>query len=87
MAEGIEALGHQLGTAGKLKGVVRTMKALAAANIAEYENAVRSLEGYYQTVRLGLVACFTDGGLPTEDGGKLPAEDGRKLPAGDGRNS
>jgi len=38
--------------------VVRTMKAMAASSIGQYENAVRSLDDYYQTVQLGLSACF-----------------------------
>ena len=32
------------------------MKALAAASIVQYERAVHSLDDYYRTVELGLVA-------------------------------
>jgi F-type H+-transporting ATPase subunit gamma len=34
------------------------MKAMAAVNITQYENAVNSLSDYYQTVKLGLNVCF-----------------------------
>jgi F-type H+-transporting ATPase subunit gamma len=34
------------------------MKALAASSISQYENAVVSLQDYYRTVELGLVACL-----------------------------
>jgi F-type H+-transporting ATPase subunit gamma len=34
------------------------MKALAAANIGQYEQSVRGLDDYYRTVALGLSACF-----------------------------
>ena len=41
-----------------LESVVRTMKAMAASSIGQYENAVRSLDDYDRTVQLGLCACF-----------------------------
>lgn len=44
--------------AADLESVVRTMKAMAASNIGQYENAVSSLNDYYRTVQLGLMACF-----------------------------
>jgi len=37
------------------------MKAMAASSIGQYESAVRSLDDYYRTVQLGLVACFRQG--------------------------
>jgi F-type H+-transporting ATPase subunit gamma len=37
---------------------VRTMKALAASSIGQYEKSVRSLGDYYRTVELGLSVCF-----------------------------
>ncbi len=54
----LEALRRKLEGAEDLKSVVRTMKAMAASNIVQYEQAVSSLEDYYHTVALGLVACF-----------------------------
>jgi F-type H+-transporting ATPase subunit gamma len=53
-----ESLRKKIDSAGDLKGVVRSMKALAASSIAQYERAVVSLDHYYRTVELGLVACF-----------------------------
>lgn len=41
-----------------LQSIVRTMKALAAVSIRQYEEAVRSLDDYYRTVRLGLSAVL-----------------------------
>ena len=38
------------------------MKALAASNIGQYDNAVRALTDYDRTVELGLVAIFQQGG-------------------------
>lgn len=84
MAEGIQALAHQLGTAGKLRGVVRTMKALGAANIGGYEHAVHSLDGYYETVRLGLAACFGSSELPGESATGAAPGPGRGVDAGPG---
>ena len=44
--------------AAELKSVVRTMKALAAASIGQYEKAVLSLNDYNRTVQLALIACL-----------------------------
>lgn len=41
-----------------LKSVVSAMKAMASANIVQYETAVLSLVEYYHTVALGIVAYF-----------------------------
>ncbi len=58
MSNNAVGLRHQIATAGDLESVVRTMKALAASSISQYENAVHSLDDYDQTVQLGLLACF-----------------------------
>jgi F-type H+-transporting ATPase subunit gamma len=58
MSESVASLRHKIASAGELESVVRTMKAMAAASIGQYENAVRSLDEYYRAVQLGLVACF-----------------------------
>jgi len=52
------SLRRKISSAGDLESVVRTMKAMAASSIGQYENAVRSLDDYYRTVQLGLAACF-----------------------------
>jgi F-type H+-transporting ATPase subunit gamma len=58
MSESSSGLQHKLNSATDLKSVVRTMKAMAGANISQYENAVHSLDDYYHTVQLGLLAYF-----------------------------
>lgn len=54
------AIHHKIGSAEELESVVRTMKAMAASSIGQYENAVRSLDDYYRTVQLGLAASFRE---------------------------
>lgn len=51
-------LRHKINNASDLKGVVRTMKALAASSISQYENSVGALAEYYRTVELGLSASL-----------------------------
>lgn len=53
-----ESLRRKLNGAEDLKSVVRTMKAVAASNIGQYETAVSSLGDYYRTVSLGIIAYF-----------------------------
>jgi len=62
MSETLGNLRRKMNGAGKLGSVVRTMKALAASNIGQYENAARALTDYDRTVELGLVAFFRQGG-------------------------
>jgi F-type H+-transporting ATPase subunit gamma len=61
MSDTTAGLRRKISSAGDLQSVVRTMKALAASSIGQYENSVRALGGYYRTVQLGLGACFRDG--------------------------
>ena len=58
MSETVESLGRKLSSAGDLQSVVRTMKALAAASIGQYDKSVSALGDYYETVELGLAACL-----------------------------
>jgi F-type H+-transporting ATPase subunit gamma len=62
VSETTENLRRKIESAGDLQSVVRTMKALAASSIGQYENSVRALADYYRTVELGLSACFRNGG-------------------------
>ncbi len=64
MSESAASLRHKIASAGDLESVVRTMKAMAASNIGQYENAVRSLGDYYRTVQLGLAACLRHASPP-----------------------
>lgn len=58
MSDTAASLRRKITSAGELESVVRTMKAMAASSIGQYENAVRSLDNYDRTVQLGLAACF-----------------------------
>jgi len=60
MSDSVASLRHKIGSAEELESVVRTMKAMAASSIGQYENAVRSLDDYDRTVQLGLAACFRE---------------------------
>ncbi len=53
-----ESLQRKLNGATDLKSVVRSMKAMAASNIGQYELAVSSLGDYYRAVSLGIIAYF-----------------------------
>ncbi|WP_207924592.1 F0F1 ATP synthase subunit gamma [Pedobacter changchengzhani] len=52
----LEDLNRKLSGAKDIKSVVRAMKAMAASNITQYEQAVTSLGDYYHTVILGIKA-------------------------------
>lgn len=70
MSDTLESLRHKIGGATELESVVRTMKALAAASIVQYERAAHSLDDYYRTVELGLVAWLRHTGVAIyPDGG------------------
>lgn len=58
MSDTISSLRRLIGSAGDLQSVVRTMKAMAASSIGQYEKSVQSLDDYARTVELGLGACF-----------------------------
>jgi F-type H+-transporting ATPase subunit gamma len=57
-----ENLGRKIAGANDLQGVVRSMKALAASSIGQYERAVQSLKSYHRTVELALTACLRQAG-------------------------
>jgi len=58
MSDSAENLNRKISSAGDLQSIVRSMKALAAASIGQYEKSVQALDDYYHTVELGLGACF-----------------------------
>ncbi len=58
MSETLASLRRQIVGADKVKSVVRTMKALAASSIGQYEAAVQALAGYEGALTQGLGACF-----------------------------
>jgi F-type H+-transporting ATPase subunit gamma len=55
------SLRRKIDGAVKLESVVRTMKAVAASSIGQYEAAVRALADYERSVELGLSVCFRQG--------------------------
>ncbi len=62
MSDSAASLRRKIASAGDLESVVRTMKAMAASSIGQYENAVCALDDYYRTVQLSLAASFQHDG-------------------------
>jgi F-type H+-transporting ATPase subunit gamma len=60
MSDTTASLRRKIGGAGDLQSVVRTMKAVAASSIGQYEKAVNALGDYYRAVELGLGVCFRE---------------------------
>jgi F-type H+-transporting ATPase subunit gamma len=60
VSETTASLSRKISSAGDLQSVVRTMKALAASSIGQYEKSVCALGDYYRTVELGLGAYFRE---------------------------
>jgi len=58
MTDSVASLRRKITSTEELKSVVSTMKAMASSSISQYEHAVYSLDDYYRTVQLGLIACF-----------------------------
>lgn len=76
MSGATESLRRKIASAGDLEGVVRSMKALAASSIGQYEKAVQSLDDYYRTVELGLGACLRRAGPVPFAADPPPAKNG-----------
>ncbi len=76
MSETSESLRRKLDGATELGSVVRTMKALAASSITQYERAVHSLDDYYRTVELALVAWLRQSGASIYTAGVAQANAG-----------
>lgn len=62
MSDTIASLQRQIRSAGDLQSVVRTMKALAASSIGQYEQSVHALVDYDRAVELGLSAWLRANG-------------------------
>jgi len=63
MSDTTASLRRKINGAKDLQSVVRSMRALAAASIGQYEASVQALDDYNRTVELGLSACFAAHGL------------------------
>lgn len=73
MSDTTASLRRKINSAGDLQSVVRTMKAMAASSIGQYERSVRALAEYNRTVELGLSVCFRDR-EPTSPAGERPGK-------------
>lgn len=60
MSDTTASLGRKIGGARDLQSVVRSMKALAASSMREYEQSVSALAEYFHTVELGLRVCLRE---------------------------
>ena len=81
MSNTTESLRKKIESAGDLQSVVRTMKALAASSIGQYEKSVNSLGDYYRTVALGLSVCFRAAGSSELVTGESKRTDGESIGA------
>ena len=78
--ETIEGLADALATTGDIRAIVRTMKALSAVSIRQYEQAETALADYEETINLGLAALLGERrarGLPLP--GAAPGAGGEAL--------
>lgn len=62
MSETTASLHREIGGAGDLRSVGRTMKAVAASSIGQYEASVQALVDDDPTVEVGLGACLRESG-------------------------
>lgn len=58
MTQNMEQLRRSIQTAQDLQSVVSTMKVLASVSIRQYQDAVRALEQYNETIEMGLRAVL-----------------------------
>jgi len=75
----LESLRRKINGAQDIKAVVRTMKAVAASNIGQYELALSSLGEYYYTVALGVVAYFMEQKMDAIKGINSPVKKDEEL--------
>jgi F-type H+-transporting ATPase subunit gamma len=71
----LESIRRKIDSAEDLHSIVRTMKALAAVSIRQYEKAVESLVEFHRTTELGLHVVLSSGGelnIPLEPAHKGP---------------
>ncbi len=80
MSDTLASLRHKIGGAGDLKSVVRSMKALAASSIGQYEKSVLALADYDRTVELGLAVCLRNRQAAAEQAGP-PAASAKSVSA------
>jgi F-type H+-transporting ATPase subunit gamma len=81
MSDTTATLRRKIASAGELQSVVRTMKALAAASIGQYEKSVLALTDYYRTVELGLGVCLREEVPPVRRAERKAGVDARSVGA------
>ncbi|MEO6032776.1 MAG: F0F1 ATP synthase subunit gamma [Burkholderiaceae bacterium] len=81
MSDTTASLRRKIASAGDLQSVVRTMKALAASNIGQYERSVLALADYTRSVELGLGACFRAGATRGRSARRSTPAKGRAIDA------
>lgn len=81
MSDTLATLRRKITGAGDLESVVRSMKALAAASIGQYERSVLALADYYRTVELGLAACLRSEKVDLTDEQRANPETPKKVNA------
>jgi F-type H+-transporting ATPase subunit gamma len=62
MSDTTAGMRRKIAGAGDLQSVVRTMKAVAASSIGQYEKSVSALAEFNRAVELGLGTCFRENG-------------------------
>jgi F-type H+-transporting ATPase subunit gamma len=62
MSDTTAGMRRKIAGAGDLQSVVRTMKAVAASSIGQYEKSVSALADFNRAIELGLGACFRENG-------------------------
>lgn len=67
--ETLEILKRRIDSVEDLRSLVRTMKALAAVSIRNYERAVESLANYSRSIELGLQVALRDRATDMQAGG------------------
>jgi len=77
MADTLQECRRKVDRARELGSVVRTMKALSATSVSQFEEARRALADYERTVRLGLHIC-----LRATPVGQMPGNERRERIAG-----
>lgn len=60
MSQTMASLNRKIKVAGDLQTVVRTMKAMAASRIEQYEKSITSLSDYNRAIELGLGVCMRE---------------------------
>ena len=58
MANSLSILRRKIKNVEDLRAVVKTMKAMSAATITQFEQAIIALQDYYRSVELALSVCF-----------------------------